>query len=128
MTFYPPRKRICTSGLVFLGLFVVALYKYNLSPRLSYVIIAVLTLCIAIYQLVPVIRNQIVEIKGDSIIISSFGNKILLTRQDLDQIEYHHTSIASYQFIKERHYYEITPIAYKNGYDMLQEFIRIFGS
>jgi len=128
MTFYPPRKVLGTFGLIFGGLSVFAFYRYSQVHRLSYCIIAVLTLCIAVYQLMPVLRNQIVEIALDGIIISSFGKKTLLTKANLYNIEYHHNCIASYQFNQGTHCYQVTPAAYTNGIDMLQEFKRIFGN
>ena len=128
MTFYPPRKVIGTFGIVFLGLSVFAFYRYSQVHKLSYVIVAILTLCIAVYQLMPVLRNQIVEIASDGIIISTFGKKTLLTKANLYNIEYHHNCIASYQFNLGKHYYQVTPAAYTHGIDMLQEFKRIFGS
>ena len=128
MTFYPPRIGIGTFGTVFLGLFMFAVYRYSQVQKITYVVIAAVTICIAVYLLMPVVRNPIVEITSNGIIISSFGNKTLLVKADLDGIEYHHTCIASYQFSKDKQYFQITPIAYKNGSDMLQEFKRIFGS
>jgi len=117
-----------TFGTIFFGLSIFAIYRYSQVHKLSYAIIAALTLCIAVYQLVPMFRNQIVEVVENSIIISSFGKKTTLTKADLESIEYHNNCIASYQFNKGNRYYQITPIAYTNGSDMLQEFIRIFGS
>jgi hypothetical protein len=128
MIFYPPRKVIGTFGTVFLGLSLLAFYRYSHFHKLSYAIIAALTLCISVYQLMPVFRNQIVEITSDGIIISSFGKKTVLTKANLHNIEYNHTCIASYQFNLGKQYYLVTPAAYTNGIDMLQEFKRIFGS
>ena len=112
MTFYPPRKIIGTFGSIFLGLSLFAFYRYNQGHKFSFAIIAVLSLCIAVYQLVPVFRNQIVEIVSDGIIISSFGKKTAISKADLYNVEYHHTCIASYQFNQGKRYYQITPIAY----------------
>jgi len=128
MTFYPPRKVIGAFGVIFLLLSAFAIYRYSQVHLNSHLAIAVLTICIAVYQLVPVIRNQIVEITAKEIIVSSFGKKTVLTKADLYNIEYHHNCIASYQFNKGSQYYQITPIAYTNGFEMLQHFIRIFGS
>lgn len=128
MTFYPPRKVVGILGTAFLALSVVAIYRYSQIHKLSYLIIAVLTLCIAVYQLVPVLRNQTVEITSNGIIITAFGTKTVLTKANLYNIEYHHTCIASYQFNRGKQYYQITPIAYNNGSEMLEEFKRIFGS
>lgn len=127
MTFYPPRKVIGTFGVVFSGLSLFAIYRYSQVHKLSYAIIAALTLFIAVYHLMPVLRNQVVEVTLNGIIISSFGKKTFLTRENLYNIEYRHNCIASYQFNQEKRYYQITPIAYVNGSDMLREFIRIFG-
>ena len=80
MTFYPPRKVIGTFGVVFFGLSVFAFYRYSQAHKLSYVIIAALTLCITVYLLMPVFRNQIVEIASDGIIISTFGKKNFLRK------------------------------------------------
>ncbi len=128
MTFYPPRIGIGTFGTVFLGLFMCAVFRYSQVHKFTYIVIAAVTICIAVYLFMPVLRNQIVEITTNGIIISSFGKKTRLTKADLDGIEYHHTCIASYQFSKNNQYFQITPIAYKNGSDMLHEFKRIFGS
>jgi len=113
---------------MFLGLSGFAFYGYSQVHKLSYVIIASLSLCIAAYQLIPVLRNQVVEITSNGIIISTFGKKNLLTKTNLYDIEYHHKCIASYQFKEGKRYYQITPIAYKNGSDMLEEFKKKFGS
>ena len=128
MTFYPPRNVTGAFGTVFFGLFIVAMYRYSHVQKPAYAIIAALTLCMAVYLIMPVVRNQIVEITSDGIIIRSFGKKTLLTKADLYEIEYHHTCIASYQFAKDKQFYQVTPIAYNNGSIMLQEFQRIFGS
>jgi hypothetical protein len=127
MIFYPPRKGAGTFGTVFFGLFMFALYRYNHAHKLTHIIIAVLSLFISLYIITPVLRNQIVEITENGIIISSFGKKVVLTPVDLQSIEYHHTCIGSYLFNKGKEYYQITPISYRNGESMLQEFIRIFG-
>jgi hypothetical protein len=128
MTFYPPRKVLGTFGMVFFGLSLFAFYRYSQVHKSSYAIISTLTLCISVYQLMPVFRNQIVEITPDGIIISSFGKKTELTKAHLYNIEYNHTCIASYQFNQGKQYYQVTPAAYTHGIVMLQEFKRIFGS
>lgn len=113
--------------MVFLGLSVFAIYRYSQADKTSFAVIAVLALGMAVYQLVPVIRNQVVEVVSNGIVISAFGKKTVLTRDDLYNIEYHHNCIASYQFNQGDRYFQITPVAYTNGSDLLQEFIRIFG-
>ncbi len=127
MIFYPPRKVIGAFGVVFCFLFLFALYRYSQAHKPAYLYIALLSLSISVYHLLPVARNQIVEIVSNGIIISTFGHKILLTPIDLHIIEYRNNCIASYQFRQGSRYYQVTPIAYKQGFEMLQEFQRLFG-
>ena len=101
MIFYPPRKVIGSYGIIFLMLSVFAIYRFSQVHKSTYAVIAALALCIAVYLLMPVLRNPIVEITSNGIIISSFGNKTLLTNDNLHDIEYHHNNIASYQFKKK---------------------------
>ncbi len=128
MIFYPPRKVICTFGVVFAALFLFALYRYGQVHKLAYLCIALLSLCISLYHLMPVVRNQIVEIVSNGIILTTFGRQTLLTPEHMYGIEYRNNCIASYQFKQGSRYYQVTPIAYKHGFEMLLEFQRIFGS
>ena len=117
-----------TFGTIFFVVSIYALYRYGQVHKHSYAIMAALALCISVYQLTALFRNQSVEITADGITVSNFGRKTHLTRHHLLNIEYHHTCIACYEFCCGTHHYQITPMEYHDGPTLLSEFQRLFGS
>ena len=86
MQYYPSRKIVGTLGFFDLLLSVVLTYQYLTTYKIVYAICAVVAIGLAIFILVPVFRNQVVEIINDSIIVHAFGEKNYLTLDNLTEI------------------------------------------
>lgn len=76
----------------------------------------------------PVLKNQIVEVFDDGIVIHSFRKRVKLDINDLHEIMTRRNGYISYCFQSDKGWFRITPLCYHCG-DMLQdEFNRLYGS
>lgn len=81
---------------------------------------------IAVYFIGPVIRNQIIEITGNELLLYSFGRKIELDSTNLYKIVESEKGIKSYRFRKNRFEYQVTPYAYHDSIRLQEQFDQMF--
>ena len=126
MMFYPFRKTVGTVGFLDLGLGLILTYQYFTTHLIAYAICAVAAFGLAVFILVPVFRNQVVEIINDSIIVDIFGERNYLTIDHLTEIRRKKDGTNSYRFTKQGSRFQVTPYGYSDKEIMSSEFIRIF--
>ena len=126
MRYYPSRKIVGTLGFFDLGLSLVLTYQYLATYKIVYAICAVVAIGLAIFILVPVFRNQVVEVINDSIIVHTFGERNYLTLDNLTEIRRNKDGSNSYRFSKQGNRFQVTPSGYSDKEKMSYEFIRIF--
>lgn len=126
MVYYPCRKIIGLLGSICFAVSIILTYQYIVTYKIAYAICDVVTMGLSVFLLMPVLRNQVVEVVGQSIIIHAFGKKSNLTADNLDSISRSNDGATSYRFSKEGRRYQVTPNVYTNSDTMLEEFERIF--
>jgi len=126
MLFYPSRKIIGMLGFFDLVLALVLTYQFLATHQLAYAVCDVVAVGLSAFILVPVFRNQIVEVINDSIIVHTFGEKNYLTIDNLTGIRHNKDGSNSYRFTKLGKRYQVTPSGYSDKEKMSYEFIRIF--
>jgi hypothetical protein len=126
MLYYPSRKTVGILGFFDLVLSIVLTYQYLTTHNAVYAICAVTAIGLSAFILVPVIRNQVVEVINDSIIVHTFKEKNYLTIDNLTEIRRNKDGSNSYRFSKQGTRFQITPSGYSDKEKMSYEFIRIF--
>lgn len=126
MIYYPSRKAVGILGFLDLGLAVILTYQYLTSFRIAYAICDAMAIGLSIFILIPVFRNQVVEIINDSITVQTFRTKNYLTIDNLTGIRRNKDGSNSYRFAKHGNRFQITPYGYSDQGSMSQEFERIF--
>ena len=126
MKFYPFRKTVGIIGFLDVALGLILTYQYFTTHLIVYAICAVAAIGLAVFILVPVFRNQIVEIINDSIIVDTFGERNYLTVDHLTEIRRKKDGTNSYRFSKQGSRFQVTPYGYSDKEIMSSEFKRIF--
>jgi hypothetical protein len=126
MLYNPSRKTIGLLGLFDLVLFGVLTWLFLTTSDLAYGICAMTALGLSVFILVPVLRNQKVEVINESIIVHAFGQQHYLTIDNLTGIRTNKDGSSSYRFTKGGKRFQVTPSGYSNSVKMSYEFIRIF--
>lgn len=126
MMFYPSRKIVGILGFFDLALSLVLTYQYLVTFKIVYAICDVVAIGLSVFILVPVFRNQIVEVINDSIIVHAFGEKNYLTIDNLTGIRHNKDGSNSYRFTKQGNRFQVTPSGYSDKEKMSYEFLRIF--
>ena len=126
MLYYPSRKIIGTLGFFDLALSLILIYQYLATYKIGYAICSALAIGLAVFILVPVFRNQVVEIINDGIIVQAFGEKNYLNIDNLVEIRRNKDGSNSYRFSKNGIRFQVTPSGYSDKVKMSYEFIRIF--
>jgi len=126
MLFYPSRKIIGILGFFDLVLGGILTYQFLVTYQIVYAVCVVVAIGLSAFILVPVFRNQIVEVINDSIIVHTFGEKNYLTIDNLTGIRHNKDGSNSYRFTKQGKRFQVTPSGYSDKEKMSYEFIRIF--
>ena len=126
MVYYPHRKIVGILGSICFAVSIVLTYQYIQIARMIYAISDFVTIVLSVFLLMPVLRNQVVEVVGQSIVIHTFGKKSNLTVDNLDSINRSMDGAISYRFSSEGRRYQVTPNVYTNSEAMLKEFKLIF--
>ena len=126
MIYYPARKAVGILGFLDLTLALILAYQFLTTHLIVYAICAVAAIGLAVFILVPVFRNQVVEIINDSIIVNTFGERNYLTIDNLTGIRRNKDGTNSYRFSKQGSRFQVTPCGYSDKEKMSYEFIRIF--
>ena len=104
----------------------ILIYQYLATHKIVYAVGALTAIGLSVFILVPVFRNQVVEIINDSIIIHAFREKSYLTIDNLTEIRRNKDGSNSYRFSKQGVRFQVTPSGYSDKEKMSYEFIRIF--
>jgi hypothetical protein len=126
MMFYPSRKIVGILGFFDFALALVLTYEYLVTYKIIYALCDVAAIGLSVFILVPVFRNQMVEVINDSIIVHAFGEKNYLTIDNLTGIRHNKDGSNSYRFTKQGNRFQVTPSGYSDKEKMSYEFIRIF--
>jgi uncharacterized protein with PQ loop repeat len=126
MRYYPSRKIAGILGFFDLALSLVLTYQFLATYKIAYAVFAVAAIGLSVFILLPVLRNQVVEIINDSVIVHTFGEKNYLTIDNLTGIRPNKDGSNSYRFSKNGTRFQVTPSGYSDKEKMSYEFIRIF--
>ena len=127
MRFYPKRKFIAFLGtfsiIVSAGMVFLSFHSFDLKTT----ILALIFFGIFVFLIFPVIKNQVVDVKNDSIIIYNFGKGFDLGSDDLFEVVKRKRGILSYRFQKGIYRFQISPWGYYNDKLLQERFSNLFG-
>jgi hypothetical protein len=124
--YYPFRKTVGILGFLDLVLGLILICLFLMTFKVAYAVCAVAAIGLSIFILVPVFRNQVVEVINNSLIVHTFREKTYLTIDHLTEIRRNKDGSNSYRFTKQGDRFQVTPSGYSDKEQMSQEFIRIF--
>ncbi|MEM9274611.1 MAG: hypothetical protein AAGA80_16860 [Cyanobacteria bacterium P01_F01_bin.143] len=122
MKFYPHMRSLffltalCLTSFLFLTYFL--FQHFNLGTLLG----SAVTFGLSLFFLVPMMKNQTVEITDEGLIVTIFGTAMTLEVQDLHQVLKRRNGDLSYRFEKGDFLCQITPYAYHDA-EKLQEYL-----
>ncbi len=126
MKFYPLKRSLfvvtalCLTS--FIGLTYLLFQQFNLLTLLG----SGVTFGLSLFFLVPIMKNQTVEITDRGVVVSIFGTPITLDVQDLYQVLKSRDGVVSYRFEKGDVLCQITPYAYHDAEILQEHFSRLF--
>jgi len=126
MKFYPNRKSPIFFCLFLILSFFVSQYFVISSFNLIILILSILFFGMFIFFLLPIIKNQIVEVKDNHIILFNFGKCIELWPKNLYEIVDRKNGLISYRFIKGSSRYQISPCGYYDSKLLQSHFKKLF--
>lgn len=129
MKIYKPKM----ASVLFVGLSCVSIATclIVISDRHDQSILAFLSIipfALGIFHLGPVLKNQIVEVLDDGIVVYSFRRRVKLDINDLHEIVTRRNGYVSFCFQSDKGWFQITPLCYHCGGMLQYEFHRLFGS
>jgi hypothetical protein len=127
MKFYPRRKFIIFLGTFSIIVSAIMTFSSFHSFGLNTTIPALIFFGVFVYLIVPVIKNQVVDVKDNSIIIYNFGKGFELGSDDLFEIVSRKGRALSYRFQKGTYRFQISPCGYYNGKLLQEKFSNLFG-
>ncbi len=114
MKFYPRRKFIAFLGIfsiiVSAGMTFLSFHSFDLKAT----ILAFIFFGIFVFLIFPVIKNQVVDVKKNSIILYNFGKGFELGSDDLFEVVRRKGGTLSYRFQKGIYRFQISPSCYYN--------------
>ena len=103
---------------------------FRVAPFQHFNLLALLgsgvTFGLSLFFLLPIIKNQTVEITDEGVVVSIFGTPMTLDVQDLYQVLKSRNGVISYRFEKGDVLCQITPYAYHDAEILQEHFSRIF--
>ena len=126
MKFYPRLKpffvvtALCLTS--FIGLTYLLFQHFNLGTLLG----STVAFGLSLFFLVPIMKNQTVEVTDEGLVVSIFGTAMTLEVQDLYQVLKERDGAISYRFEKGDVLCQITPYAYHDAEILQEHFSRIF--
>jgi hypothetical protein len=126
MKFYPKRKLITFLGIFSIIVSAVMMFLSFHSFSLKTTISALIFFGIFVYLIIPVIKNQMVDVKNNGIIIYNFGKGYELGSDDLFEIVSRKGGALSYRFQKGTYRFQISPCGYYNGKLLQEKFCNLF--
>ena len=88
--------------------------------------ISFITFCIFIFFIFPIIKNQVVDVEDNYIILYSFKKGFELDNDDLTEVINRWGGLVSYRFKKGSLRFQISPLAYYNGAILEKKFSDMF--
>ncbi len=126
MKFYPKRKFIAFLGIfsiiVSAGMTFLSFHSFDLKTTIP----ALIFFGIFVFLIFPVIKNQVVDVKNNGIIIYNFGKGFELGSDDLFEVVRRKGGALSYRFQKGI-YFQISPCGYYNDKLLQEKFSNLFG-
>ena len=126
MKFYPKRKLITFLGIfsiiVSAGLMFLSLHWLDLRTTIP----ALIFFGIFVFLIIPVIKNQVVDVKDNGIIIYNFGKGFELGADDLFEVVSRKGGALSYRFQQGTYRFQISPCGYYNDKLLQEKFCNIF--
>jgi len=99
-------------------------HSFNLVTTIS----ALLFFAIFVFLIIPVIKNQVVDVNGSGIIIFNYGKSFELNSNDLFEIVSRKGGILSYRFQKGTYRFQISPCGYYGGKKLQDQFNELFSA
>lgn len=126
MIFHPHIKTVASLGLACLAAGVVAAYMSVQRGSVIFALGSTVAFLGAVILLGPVLRNQTIEVRAESIVVRTFWHAVELRHCHLTEVVRRRGGARSYRFQSSNLFYQVSPIVYHNG-DILQlEFDRLF--
>ena len=126
MKFYPKRKFIAFLGIfsfiVSAGMTFLSFHSFGLKSTIP----ALIFFGIFVFLIIPVIKNQVVDVKDNGIIIYNFGKGFELGSDDLFEVARRKGGALSYRFQKGTYRFQISPCAYYNAKLLQDKFSNFF--
>ncbi len=129
MQIYKPKKTLVffvelSCVIVAVGLFLIS----DLCDQSILALLSTVPFILGIFFLIPILKNQTVEVLSDCIVISSFGKRVTLDVADLHEIVTRQNGYISFCFYSDKSWVQITPLCYHSGEILEEELERLFGS
>jgi len=127
MKFYPRRKFIIFLGIfaivVSAGMMFLSFHSFGLKSAIP----ALMFFGFFVYFIVPVIKNQVVAVKDNGIIIYNFGKGFEVGSNELFEVVNRKRGVLSYRFQKGTYRFQISPCGYYKGKLLQEKFNNLFG-
>ena len=127
MKFYPKRKFIAFLGIFSLivsaGMTFLSFHSFDFKTSIP----ALIFFGIFVFLIFPVIKNQVVDVKNNGIIIYNFGKCFELGSDDLFEVARRKGGALSYRFQKGIYRFQISPCGYYNDKLLQEKFSNFFG-
>jgi len=98
------------------------------SFSIATVIAAFLFFAIFVFLIIPVIKNQVVDVNGSGITIFNYGKGLELNSDDLFEIVSRKGGALSYRFQKGTYRFQISPCGYYDGKKLQDQFDKLFSA
>ena len=129
MRIYKPKMAIVfLSGMFWMILASFIVYISVQRDRSTLLYLSLLPFAFSLFLLGPVLKNQIVEVFDNGIVVHSFRKRTKLDRNDLHEIVTRRNGYISFCFQSDKGWFQITPLCYHYGEMLQDEFNRLFGS
>ncbi len=126
MKFYPKRKFIAFLGIFSIIVSARMTFLSFDSFNLKTTIPALIFFGIFVFLIFPVIKNQVVDVKNNGIIIYNFGKGFELGSDDLFEVVRRKGGTLSYRFQKGSYPFQISPCNYYNDKLLQEKFSNFF--
>ncbi len=99
----------------------------NLRDQSILALLSTIPFALGIFLLGSVLKNQIIEVLDDGVVVHSFRKRVKLDINDLHEIVTRRNGYISFCFQSDKGWFRITPLCYHLGEMLQDEFNRLFG-
>ena len=110
------------SLIISLGMVFLSFYSYGIKTAIP----AITFFVFFLFLIIPVIKNQVVDVKNNGIIVYNFGKSFELRFENLLEVVFRKRGAISYRFQKGAYHFQITPFAYYDGELLQAKFESLF--